>query len=117
MTHHVMNQMGHDIPNMVGVDAAAIDKAVGSLLPGYMTMGEAGMGEMSDMKMAAPGNSIPMLGGVGQFGSIDMGGMFTLVKVRQELTGYDDPGNYSFPAGTVAAPATAEELHRDGIDI
>ena len=29
MTHHVMNQMGHDLPNMTGV-VRRIDRAVGS---------------------------------------------------------------------------------------
>ena len=44
-----------------------------------------------------------------------MGGMFTTVKVREHLTGYDDPGNYDFPPGSVASVATAEELARDGV--
>jgi hypothetical protein len=116
MTHHAMNQMGHNIPNMLGADAGAIDRAVQPLLSNYMTMGTNGMEEMAEMSMGAPRNSIPMLGGKGQFGTIDMGGMFTLVKVREQLTGYDDPGDYKFPPGTVAAEATKEELRRDGID-
>ena len=69
------------------------------------------------MQMRAPDNTIPMLGGKGQFGPIDMGGMFTLVKVRDKITGYDDPGDYAFPPGSVAAPAAASELRRDGIDV
>ena len=39
MTHHTMNQMGHAIPNMVGVQPGNVDEQVRSLLPGYMTMG------------------------------------------------------------------------------
>jgi FtsP/CotA-like multicopper oxidase with cupredoxin domain len=117
MTHHAMNQMGHSVPNMIGVDGRAIDKAVAPVLPGYMAMGTAGMGDMADMKMAMPKNSIPMLGGKGQFGAIDMGGMFTLVKVREGLSGYDDPGDYKFPPGTVATVATASQLSGDGIDL
>ena len=31
-----------------------------------------------------------------------MGGMFTVLKVRDGLTGYADPGWYRHPAGTVA---------------
>jgi hypothetical protein len=84
-------------------------------MPNYMTMGTSGMGDM--MHMAAPPNSIPMLGGKGQFGAIDMGGMFTLIKVREKLTGYDDPGDYKFPPGSVAVKATDDELRRDGIDV
>jgi len=115
MTHHTMNQMGHGTPNMIGVNPTGLDRKVGSLLPAYMTMGEAGMGEMADMRMPAPKNSIPMLGGKGPFGTIDMGGMFTILKVRQGLANYDDPGWYKHPPGTVADLASADELRRDGI--
>jgi FtsP/CotA-like multicopper oxidase with cupredoxin domain len=115
MTHHTMNQMGHGLPNMVGVRSRGIDRQVDALAPGYMTMGANGMGEMADMRMGAPANSIPMLGGKGRFGTIDMGGMFTTVKVRQGITSYDDPGDYEFPRGTVASAATKAELERDGI--
>jgi hypothetical protein len=117
MTHHAMNQMGHNVPNLIGVSSATIDKAVQPILPDFMTMGTNGMDEMNGMSMPAPKNSIPMLGGRGQFGPIDMGGMFTLVKVRQNLTGYDDPGDYAHPPGTVAVAATEEELRRDGVDV
>jgi FtsP/CotA-like multicopper oxidase with cupredoxin domain len=112
MTHHTMNQMGHGVPNMVGVKAQDIDRRVQPLLPGYMTMGEAGMGQM---RMAVPENSIPMLGMPGPFGYIDMGGMFTVLKVRKHLRSYEDPGWYRHPPGTVADLASAEDLRRDGI--
>jgi hypothetical protein len=117
MTHHVMNQMGHGLPNMLGVDGAAIDKAVKPVVSDYMSMGETGMNDMAGMAMDTPKNSIPMLGGKGQFGLIDMGGMFTIVKVRERVNGFEDPGDYVFPKGSVAAEATGEELRRDGIDI
>jgi hypothetical protein len=116
MTHHVMNQMGHAAANMVGVKLGKeLDDRISNLLPGYMTMGETGMGEMTEMGMPTAKNSISMSGGKGQFGIIDMGGMFTIVKVREELSGYDDPGDYKFPPGSVATAATEEELRRDGI--
>jgi FtsP/CotA-like multicopper oxidase with cupredoxin domain len=117
MTHHVMNQMGHDVPNMVGVNTHGLDKTINQLLPMYMSMGQAGMGDMMDMRMGAPKNSIPMLGGKGQFAPIDMGGMFTIIKVRENLTGYEDPGDYQFPPGTVATNATEQDINRDGIDL
>ena len=117
MTHHVMNQMGHGVPNMVGVKGGDLDKQITKLLPDYMTLGENGMGDMSQMQMPVPSNSIPMLMGKGQFGVIDMGGMFTIVKVREKLSGYEDPGDYNFPPGSVAAAATADELRRDGISL
>jgi manganese oxidase len=119
MNHHVMNQMGHNIPNMIGVRTEGLDRKVQELLPDYMSMGQSGMGEMAEMMaaghMPVPKNSIPMLGGKGPFGAIDMGGMFTVLKVREGLASYDDPGWYDHPPGTVSVDATAEELRRDGI--
>jgi hypothetical protein len=47
-----------------------------------------------------------------------MGGLFTVLKVRDRLKSYDeDPGWYKHPPGTVALKATDEELRRDGIDV
>jgi len=118
MTHHVMNQMGHGFPNTTGVKSNAVDSSIRKLVPGYMTMGQDGMGDMADMKMAVPKNSIPMLGGAGPFGTITMGGMFTILKVREQLDSYDkDPGWYKNPPGTVASKATAADLARDGIKV
>jgi hypothetical protein len=48
-----------------------------------------------------------MMTGEGQFGSIDMGGMFTVVKVREGITSYEDPGPYKNPPGTVARKVSA----------
>jgi len=115
MTHHVMNQMGHDVANLIGADTKGIDGKLGRVVPGYMTMGADGMGEMSTMRMDQPKNSISMLGGKGPFGIIDMGGMFTNVKIRERLTGDGDPGWYKHPAGTVADEASDADLTRDGI--
>lgn len=115
MTHHVMNQMGHDVPNTIGVKPGPVDKRVGSLLPAYMTMGQSGMGDMAEMGMKVPKNSIPMVGGRGPFGTITMGGMFTILKVRDAPPGTDDPGPYQNPPGTVADVARPEDLRRDGI--
>jgi hypothetical protein len=115
MTHHTMNQMGHNIPNMIGVEPGNLAEKVGSLLPAYMTMGHTGMGDMATMNMPVPKNSIPMKGGQGPFSLIDMGGMFTVLKVRKNLASYDDPGWYVHPRGTVADAASADDLRRDGI--
>ncbi len=112
MTHHAMNQMGHEAANLIGVDTQGLDDKLGHVLPGYMTMGDKGMGDMMRMKM--PDNSISMLGGEGPYGEIAMGGMFTILKIRDTLSG--DPGWYAAPAATVAAEATPADLARDGID-
>ena len=83
-------------------------------------MGHTGMdmGRMAEV-MPMPPNSIPMKGAVGPFGDyISMGGMFTIIKVRDRLASYDqDPGWYQHPPGTVALKASAEDLARDGIDV
>jgi hypothetical protein len=117
MTHHVMNQMGHGFPVMVGANAQAIDARVRKLVPSYMTMGQDGMGSMGEMQMPVPANSIPMKGGKGPFGNIDMGGMFTVLKVRAKPSDADANGWYAHPKGTVAEAATPEQLAADGIDV
>ena len=60
------------------------------------------MAEMGAMEMPAPDNTLPMMTGFGQFGPIEMGGMFTVVKVREGLAAndYNDPGWYQHPPGT-----------------
>ena len=117
MTHHVMNQMGHEFPNMIGVNSKGLDQKVQQLLPAYMTMGQHGMGDMAEMGMSVPPNSVPMVGGHGPHDYITMGGMFTILKVREELPkGYNqDPGWYDNPPGTMASVAPAEVLRRNGI--
>ncbi|WP_163780531.1 multicopper oxidase family protein [Myxococcus vastator] len=114
MTHHMMNQMGHAFPNMIGVKPGDLDAKVRPLLPGYMTMGQTGMAEM---KMPVPPNSIPMLGAQGKHGFMSVGGMFTVLKVRERLARYADPGWYDNPPGTLAVAASPDELRRDGIDV
>ncbi|HEY3665618.1 MAG TPA: multicopper oxidase domain-containing protein, partial [Polyangiaceae bacterium] len=117
MTHHAMNQMGHNAPNIVGIEPSDMNKRIKPLLPGYMTMGQAGMADMGDMQMGVPKNSIPMVGGRGKHDIITMGGMFTILKVREHLSGYADPGWYDAPPGTTASAAASADLTRDGIDV
>ena len=92
MSHHTMNQMGHGVPNLVGVEKGNLDKKVNAFLSGYMTMGDTGMAGMGEMTMKVPRNSLPMVGLPGKHGYVDMGGMFSILKVRENLTRYDDPG-------------------------
>jgi FtsP/CotA-like multicopper oxidase with cupredoxin domain len=116
MTHHVMTQMGHGLPIMLGANTHRLDKSVRALVPGYMTMGQRGMGNMGDMSMPIPNNSLPMRGGPGPFGNIDMGGMFTMLKVRDDADSADPNGFYTHPAGTLAGPADSERMRADGVD-
>jgi len=114
MAHHTMNAMGHGIPNTLGVDQSGVEREIRSVLPGYTAMGQTGMAEMEAMAgmegMSGPPNTIPMTGGVGPFGSVEMGGMFTVVKVRDDLAAgdYRDPGWYRNPAGTLARRVSAD---------
>ncbi len=103
-SHHTMNAMGHNLPTMIGVDTRGIAQQINRLIPGYMAMGEHGMGDMSEMAMPLPDNTAPMMGGDGPFGPLDMGGMFTTLKVRkqQKPDDYSDPGWYTHPPGTQA---------------
>ncbi|MCB1116019.1 MAG: copper oxidase [Chlamydiia bacterium] len=115
MTHHIMNQMGHEFPNMVGMEVGDFDEKMRQLIPGYMTMGTSGMRDMTKTGMPIPPNSIPMLGYDGPFGQTVMGGMANILKVREKTDGYKDPRPYSFPRGSIASPATQGDLQRDGI--
>jgi manganese oxidase len=103
-SHHTMNAMGHSVPTMIGVEQRDIVSKIGNLVPDYMVMGDKGMAAMGSMEMALPNNTLPMMTGQGPFGSIEMGGMFTVVKVRDGLArgDYKDPGWYPQPASTRA---------------
>ncbi len=82
-SHHVMNAMGHGVPTMIGVDQRGVAEKINKLLPD---------------------NTLPMMTGQGPFGPIEMGGMFTVVKIREGLArdDYKDPGWYKHPKGSVA---------------
>jgi hypothetical protein len=98
-----MNPMGHDTPLMIGVNQSGVEETVRDLLPGYMAMGEHGMDEMAEMHMDGPANTLPMMSSDdGPFGSIGMGGMFTILKVRKKQAELDAGGWYPHPEGTVA---------------
>ncbi len=43
-----------------------------------------------------------MMMGRGPYGNLEMGGMFTLFKVADAVTSYEDPGWYRPTVGTVA---------------
>ena len=132
-SHHTMNAMGHQVPTMIGVKQDDLVNKIRNLVPKYMEMGGTGlaMGEMSMsgdsmamdmpdmakkdnkggmMDMPLPENTLPMMSGAGQFGSIEMGGMFTTVKIREGLArnDYKDPGWFKNPKGTLAHEVTSD---------
>ena len=112
-SHHTMNAMGHGIPNTIGVEQRDLAEQISSLVPNYMNMtGEGGTMGDTQMQMPLPPNTLPMMNGTGPYGGIDMGGMFTLVKIRADLArnDYRDPGWYKPPKGSAAYLWQGEEL-------
>ena len=103
-SHHTMNAMGHDVPTLIGVEHRGVARQITNLIPDYMVMGERGMADMAEMEMPLPDNTAPMMTGDGPFGSVEMGGMFSMLKVRrdQKPGDYSDPGWFKQPAGTQA---------------
>jgi FtsP/CotA-like multicopper oxidase with cupredoxin domain len=112
--HHTMNAMGHTVANLLGVKHDDLARRIRKLVPGYMAMGETGMAEHAAHTavghMQLPENTLPMMMGEGPFGLIEMGGMFTMVKIRddQKPGDYTDPGWYQHPEGTVAGKLAGE---------
>lgn len=123
-SHHVMNQMQHDLPNLTGINKHGIEERIKQFFPNFMgLMNINGMGDMFEMygtnkmmdmgiKMKYPPNMSP-IGNPGPFGVIEMGGMFTVFKVRNNITSYVDPGWYQHPLGTVAEPVNIEAVPKD----
>ena len=102
-SHHTMNAMGHNVPTLIGVDHRQVAAQITDLIPDYMVMSERGMADMAEMEMPLPDNTVPMMTGEGPFGSVEMGGMFSMVKVRKDQApgDYSDPGWFEHPKGTV----------------
>lgn len=127
-SHHTMNQMQHNIPNLIGIDKQGIEERIKQFYPNFMgLMNINGMGDMFEIygsnkimdmgvKLKFPPNLSP-IGNPGPFGVIELGGMFTIFKVRDNLTSYVDPGWYQNPPGTVAEVVYVENIpqikHRD----
>ena len=105
-----MNAMGHDVRTWIGADRDDLTQKIQALVPDYMSMGASGMAEMGEMEMMIPDNTLPMMTGWAQFGAVEMGGMFSVVKVRDGLATHDysDPGWFEHPAGTVSYEWTGE---------
>ena len=103
-SHHTMGAMGHGVPTMIGAQQQDLARKIQQIVPDYMAMGERGMADMGAMEMPLPDNTHPMMTGAGPYGPLEMGGMFTTLKVRAGLAAGDwrDPGDYAQPPGTQA---------------
>ncbi len=121
-SHHTMNAMGHAVDTLIGADHRGLAARINRIIPDYMAMGERGMADMAEMEMPLPENTVPMMSGQGPHGSLEMGGMFSVLKVRadQKPGDYRDPGWFQAPAGSVArkvalpAEAPVSASGRDG---
>lgn len=124
-SHHTMNQMQHDLPNLTGINKGDIEKRIQQYFPEFMgLMNINGMGAMFEMygtskmemneQMRLPENISP-IGNPGPFGVIELGGMFTLLKVRDGLTSYIDPGWYQHPPGTVAESVNTHHENKNHV--
>ena len=123
-SHHTMGPMGHQVPTMLGVDDQAVLQKITRLIPGVMPMANQ---DMATMHMALPDNTLPMMDGTGPYGALGMGGMFTVLKVRDGLgkSDFRDPGWYAQPDGTsaqewhgdVPAPVSAAPQHEMPVEI
>ena len=110
-SHHVMNAMGHNVPTMIGVDHRGVaeqDHEARARLHGDGRYGRID----GWMEMPLPDNTLPMMSGQGPFGPMEMGGMFSVVKIREGLArnDYKDPGWYPQPANTRAYEWTGAPL-------
>ena len=126
MSHHTMGPMGHEIPNTIGVDQKEIAARIRKQLPGFMAMGEHGMSEHQEHvqmgHMPGPDNTLAMMAGTGPFGNVEMGGMFTTIKVRDDVAASDfrDPGWIRLPAREIASrvssdPNFGSPIRRSGV--
>ncbi len=109
-SHHTMNAMGHTVKTYIGVNLKGLQGKISRTAAGYMPMGSQGMADMGTMEMPLPDNTLPMMTGFAQFGPVEMGGMFSVLKVREGLAhgDYKDPGPYKNPEGTVARRVETE---------
>ncbi len=108
MAHHTMGPMSHELPNMIGVQQRDLVEQIRQVVPGYWTHGEFGMAEHAQHiasghhRNSGPANTMPMMDGLGPYGPIEMGGMFTVLKVRDDWDGKNDPGWYNHLPGEQA---------------
>lgn len=121
--HHTMNQMQHNMPNLTGINKEGLEERIKQFYPNFMgLMNINGMSDMFELygsnkmmdmglKMKFAPNLSP-IGNPGPFGVIELGGMFTIFKVRDNLTSYVDPGWYQNPPGTVAEAVNMDSIRQ-----
>ena len=99
-SHHTMNAMGHDIPNDGWRRPPRAGRAHHEARSRLHGDGRHGHARHGRMEMPLPDNTLPMMTGQGPFGPVGMGGMFSVVKVRDDREAWRLQG-----PGLVQAPA------------
>ncbi len=96
-----MNAMGHDVPTMIGFYHRGIIEKILKLVSDYMVKGERGMVDLTEMTMPLSENTLPMTTGDRPCGSVEMGELFSMLKVRADLApdDFSEPGWYKHPEG------------------
>ncbi len=82
-SHHTMNSNGPDVKTFIGVPQKDLTKAIQKLVPDYMAIGLAGHGGNGRDGDAAARQHAADDDRLGQYGPVEMGGMFSVVKVRE----------------------------------
>lgn len=104
--HHLLNGVEGGPPlRMVDVKIPEItQERIRKYFPEYRPIGVTGYGEL--FEAVPPFYRLPRnftrFGAPGKFGMLDVNGMFTVFKVREELPEEGKVGWYDFPKGTVA---------------
>ena len=107
-SHHTMNAMGRQVPNLIGVPQKDLAQRIGKLVPDYMAMGSTG-GAMGGMEMPLPDNTLPMMTGTGRSGRWRWAACSRSARCgRAGRHDYRDPGWFKHPKGTVAYEYTGE---------
>ena len=111
-SHHTMNAMGHDVKTYIGRQHEPTAPALKKIAPATCRWAAGAWARWVRWRCSSPDNTLPMMTGYAQFGPVEMGGMFTVVKVRPGLAAsdYKDPGWYQHPEGTVAYEWTGPQL-------
>ncbi len=110
-SHHTMNAMGHDIPTFIGVDKnEGRRRRSRNFARNTCRWARPAWPTWARWKWKSPKTPYPMMTGWGPHGPIEMGGMFSVVKVREGISAddYADPGWYENPPGTQAWEWTGE---------
>ena len=96
-----MNAMGHNVTNFIGVPERGSASAIAARRARRHGDGnDEAWPIWPRWRCRCRANTLPMMTGTGPFGPIEMGGMFTVVKVREGLA----PGDYQ-RSGLVQASA------------